>query len=161
MGFFNTSWQELSHSGNLKNNKKFNLGPRIDRIRIFKNPVRCLKCMSWSWCPIWPLKGLDKISACGQGGTCGRVWVCEHPGNEKHHRCTGILVRAECVCIINIYQTDTKTDNRFKPILTDYLLVLPSISANFTDNDTDIHHTDIHHTDTDYPVWIHINPIPI
>ena len=44
------------------------------------------------------------------------------------------------------YQTDI--DNRFKPILTDYLQVLFYISANFTDTDTYIHHTD---TDTDYP----------
>ena len=52
------------------------------------------------------------------------------------------------------YQTDT--DNRFKPILTDYLQVLFYISANITDTDTYINHTD-----TDYPVWIHIKSIPI
>ena len=56
------------------------------------------------------------------------------------------------------YQTDTDTDNRFKPILTDYLQVLFYISANFTDTHTYIHHTD---TNPDYPVWIHIRPIPI
>ena len=53
---------------------------------------------------------------------------------------------------LDFYQTDT--DNRLKSILTDYLQVLPSISANFTN-------TDIHDSDTDYPVWIHIKPIPI
>ena len=54
------------------------------------------------------------------------------------------------------YQTDTDTDNRFKPILTDYLQVLFYISANFTDT-----YTYIHHTDSDYPFWIYIKPIPI
>ena len=65
--------------------------------------------------------------------------------------------RYRYICVAP-YQTDNDTDNRFKPILTDYLQVLFYISANFTDTDTYIHHTD---TDTDYPVWIHIKPISI
>ena len=40
--------------------------------------------------------------------------------------------------------------------LIDYLQVLPSISANFTDTGSDIHQTD-----TDYTIWIYIKPIPI
>ena len=50
-------------------------------------------------------------------------------------------------------QTHTDTDNRIKPIVTDYLQGLSSISANFTDNNTD--------TDTDMSFKNCIKPIPI
>ena len=65
----------------------------------------------------------------------------------------GFLSKSYRYICLAPYQTDT--NNRCKLILTDYLQVLPSISANFTD--TDIRHSD---TDTDYPFWIHIKPIP-